>query len=84
MIKTLSLIKRRPDLDRVADLCSSIPEDRIRVAESGIHNRDDLNKLHRAGFNAFLIGEHLVRSLRPDGLHCLSKLPNIHQCLLWP
>ena len=47
-------------------------EDRIRVAESGIHGRRDLEKMHEAGFGAFLIGEHLVRSEDPAaGLRAL-------------
>jgi indole-3-glycerol phosphate synthase len=53
------------DLDRVAELADEIPADRIRVAESGIHGRDDVIKLHNAGFDAFLIGEHLVRAEDP-------------------
>jgi len=54
------------DLDRVAALAAEIPPDRIRVAESGIHSHDDLARLHRAGYGAFLIGEHLVRSRDPE------------------
>ncbi len=54
------------DLDRIIELCAIIPPDRVRVAESGIHNRDDLRRLEQAGFSAFLIGEHLVRSDDPS------------------
>lgn len=53
------------DLDRVADMADVIPSDRIRVAESGIKNRGDLIRLSDAGFDAFLIGEHLVRAEDP-------------------
>jgi indole-3-glycerol phosphate synthase len=54
------------DLDRVADMADSIPADRIRVAESGIGGRDDLLRLQEAGYDAFLIGEHLVRAADPE------------------
>jgi indole-3-glycerol phosphate synthase len=53
------------DLDLLAAIADRIPGDRIRVAESGIHGRDDLLRLHDAGYDAFLIGEHLVRAEDP-------------------
>jgi indole-3-glycerol phosphate synthase len=53
------------DLDRVTAIVRSIPSDRTRVAESGIHGREDLLRLHQAGYDAFLVGEHLVRSEDP-------------------
>jgi indole-3-glycerol phosphate synthase len=52
-------------LERVAELASAIPADRVRVAESGIHSRDDLQQLAAAGYDAFLVGTHLVRSTDP-------------------
>jgi len=60
------------DLARVAAIAGELPRDRLRVAESGIHSRDDLAVLHRAGYDAFLVGEHLVRAERPgDALRAL-------------
>lgn len=62
------------DLERVAHMADGIPSDRIRVAESGIGNRGDLLRLSDAGFDAFLIGEHLVRSEDPgDALRNLLR-----------
>jgi indole-3-glycerol phosphate synthase len=52
-------------LDQVAELAAAIPDDRVRVAESGIHSRDDLQRLAAAGYDAFLVGTHLVRSDEP-------------------
>jgi indole-3-glycerol phosphate synthase len=52
-------------LDRVEALASAIPPDRVRVAESGIGDRADLERLHRAGYDAFLVGEALVRADDP-------------------
>jgi indole-3-glycerol phosphate synthase len=46
------------------ELIEQIPETCIAVAESGLHSHGDLVKLRAAGFDAFLIGEHLM--LSPD------------------
>jgi len=53
-------------LDVVEELGSSLPEDRVRVAESGIKGPDDIRRLQDAGYDAFLIGEHLVRADDPE------------------
>jgi indole-3-glycerol phosphate synthase len=42
------------------------------VAESGIAVQEDLARLRRAGFDAFLIGESLMR--QPDPGAALAKL----------
>jgi indole-3-glycerol phosphate synthase len=52
-------------LDRVEAMATAIPSDRLRVAESGIGCAEDLRRLHRAGYDAFLVGEHLVRADDP-------------------
>jgi indole-3-glycerol phosphate synthase len=54
------------DLERVAAMADAIPADRVRVAESGIRSRGDLLRLHDAGFDAFLVGEFLVRAADPE------------------
>jgi len=47
------------------DLVTKIPADLLRVAESGIGNADDIAKLRSVGYQAFLIGESLMRTERP-------------------
>jgi indole-3-glycerol phosphate synthase len=47
------------------DLIELIPEDRIAVSESGLRSAADLRKLRAAGFDAFLIGESLMREAEP-------------------
>jgi indole-3-glycerol phosphate synthase len=54
------------DLDRVVSVARSIPSDRLRIAESGIRGREDLQRLHGMGFDGFLVGEHLVRAVDPE------------------
>ena len=53
-------------LDRVASMAAELPSDRVRVAESGIDGPGDLQRLVDVGYDAFLIGEHLVRSEDPE------------------
>jgi indole-3-glycerol phosphate synthase len=46
-------------------LADKIPASAVRVSESGIHSSADVRKLAAAGFNAFLVGEHLMKSADP-------------------
>jgi indole-3-glycerol phosphate synthase len=52
-------------LETSLKLIELIPEDRIAVAESGLSTHADLVRLRGAGFDAFLIGEHLMRADDP-------------------
>ncbi len=52
-------------LDTSVELAARIPDDAIKVAESGIFTRADMAKLAAVGFRSFLIGEHLVKSGDP-------------------
>jgi len=47
------------------ELVEAIPEECIAVSESGLHTHEDLARLRRAGFDAFLIGEHLMKNADP-------------------
>ncbi|MGB7548884.1 MAG: indole-3-glycerol phosphate synthase TrpC, partial [Terracidiphilus sp.] len=53
-------------------LADRIPSGVVRVAESGISTAKDLARLRAAGFDAFLIGESLMR--QPDPGAALAKL----------
>lgn len=53
------------DLNTPMHLVEQIPADAVRVAESGIHTAEDLAVLRNAGYNAFLIGESLMRANSP-------------------
>lgn len=48
------------DLARAEALAPSLPPEALHVGESGLHSRADLERLRRAGFDAFLIGESLL------------------------
>jgi indole-3-glycerol phosphate synthase len=52
-------------LETSLTLVEAISEDCIAVSESGLRSHDDLVRLRRAGFDAFLIGEHLMTEPDP-------------------
>ena len=47
-------------LDTSLELVKKLPENVIKVSESGIMSRDDVEALERAGFDAVLIGESFM------------------------
>jgi indole-3-glycerol phosphate synthase len=53
-------------------LVNQIPAAVVRVAESGISTAENLTQLRTAGFDAFLIGESLMR--QPDPGAALAEL----------
>jgi indole-3-glycerol phosphate synthase len=59
-------------LETSLELADRIPSTVVRVAESGIATPEDLARLRVAGFDAFLIGESLMR--QPDPGAALAKL----------
>jgi indole-3-glycerol phosphate synthase len=59
-------------LDTAIRLADKIPANCVRVAESGIHSGADLARLRAAGYDAFLIGESLMKEERPG--EALAKL----------
>ncbi len=48
-----------------AELAQHLPAESIRVAESGMGSLADIQRMADAGFNAFLIGESLMRAADP-------------------
>jgi indole-3-glycerol phosphate synthase len=52
-------------LETSLELVGRIPAGILRVAESGISTAEDLARLRTAGFDAFLIGESLMRQSDP-------------------
>ena len=62
-------------LETSIDLASKLPQGVVRVAESGIHTAADIARLRAAGFNAFLVGESLMRQPDPD--QALTRLLSV-------
>ena len=52
------------DLAHTIRMRQQVPEEYVLVGESGIHSREDVERLETAGVNAILVGERLMAS--PD------------------
>jgi indole-3-glycerol phosphate synthase len=46
-------------------LIERMPANVIKISESGIHSNDDVRRLASVGYDAFLVGEHLMKSEDP-------------------
>jgi indole-3-glycerol phosphate synthase len=66
-LKTLTV-----DINTSFELIGRIPDDCIAVSESGIRSPGELAKLRAAGYDAFLVGTHLM--LSPDPGAALAAL----------
>ena len=60
------------NLETAFRLADKIPDACVRVAESGIQSGADIARLRSAGYEAFLIGESLMKAERPG--EALAKL----------
>jgi indole-3-glycerol phosphate synthase len=52
-------------LDTSLHLAERIPGHLLKVSESGIETRAQISQLQGAGYQAFLVGEHLMRAGSP-------------------
>jgi len=59
-------------LDHAASMLGRLPEDRIAIAESGLHTPEDLARMASCGARCFLIGESLMR--QPDLAAATARL----------
>jgi indole-3-glycerol phosphate synthase len=57
-------------LDTSLRLSERIPAGALRVSESGIRTRSDIDLLRGAGYRAFLIGESLMKAVDPAAALC--------------
>jgi indole-3-glycerol phosphate synthase len=64
-VNTRDLKTFQVDLRTAFDLAEKFPPNVVRVAESGIHSGEDVAQLQAAGYQAFLIGESLMRAESP-------------------
>ena len=55
-LKTLDV-----NLQTALDLAKNIPDHFLKIAESGIKNNDDIQRLEASGYQGFLIGESLMQ-----------------------
>jgi indole-3-glycerol phosphate synthase len=59
-LRTLSV-----DQDVLERVVADIPSHVVKVAESGIRSSDDIARLSRVGYDAFLVGERLIATADP-------------------
>ncbi len=65
------------DLNTALRMVEKFPPNVVRVAESGIHSSEDVARLREAGYDAFLVGESLMRAERPgEALRKLIAVPS--------
>jgi indole-3-glycerol phosphate synthase len=64
-VNTRDLRTFRVDRNTALHLAELLPKGVVKVAESGIRSGDDIARLRAAGYDAFLIGETLMRAERP-------------------
>jgi indole-3-glycerol phosphate synthase/phosphoribosylanthranilate isomerase len=69
------------DLQRAFELVPDIPDHTVAVAESGIHGPAEVRRLREVGYDAFLIGEHLM--LGRDPADTLEDLIRESSTLRW-
>ncbi len=76
-VNTRDLRTFKVDLETAFQLAERFPADVVRVAESGIHSAVDVARLRAANYDAFLVGESLMRADSPgDALRELMRVPS--------
>ncbi len=64
-VNTRDLRTFQVDLRTALDLAAKFPVGVVKVAESGIHSAEDVERLRAAGYDAMLVGESLMRAESP-------------------
>jgi indole-3-glycerol phosphate synthase len=64
-VNTRDLRTFKVDGETAVRLAERLPKNVVRVAESGIRSGEDITRLGAAGYQAFLVGEYLMRAERP-------------------
>lgn len=67
-VNTRDLRTFQVSLETAFRLAEMFPRNVVRVAESGIRSAEDITGLRTAGYQAFLIGESLMRAERPGDI----------------
>jgi len=64
-VNTRDLRTFKVDVETAFRLAERLPKSVLKVAESGIRSGEDITRLRAAGYQAFLVGESLMRAERP-------------------
>lgn len=72
------LVTFEVDQERAVRMAPQIPEEFVRVAESGVRGPDDASVLYQAGFDAVLVGESVVTAgERAAAVKALRSAPRL-------
>ncbi|MDP4266546.1 MAG: indole-3-glycerol phosphate synthase TrpC [Bacteroidota bacterium] len=66
------------DLNRSVELSSKIPDNILKISESGINSAEAIIKLKAAGFRGFLIGGTFMKSSRPE-VECANLIKSVNK-----
>lgn len=77
-INSRNLASLSVSLDHARDLVELLPENAVKVAESGIRSADDYFLMKEAGFDGFLIGEYFMKAPFP-ALACKEFIESIRK-----
>jgi indole-3-glycerol phosphate synthase len=69
------LVTFEVDTERAVRVGAAMPDDILRVAESGIRGPDDAARLAEAGFHAVLVGESVVTAGDPAASVAALRVP---------
>ncbi len=64
-VNTRDLRTFKVDTETAFRLAERLPANVVKVAESGIRSGEDIARLRAAGYQAFLVGESLMRAVEP-------------------
>ena len=77
-VNTRDLRTFKVDAETAFRLAETLPKNVVKVAESGIRSGEDIALLRAAGYDAFLIGESLMRAEMPG--EALRELMRVASC----
>ena len=64
-VNNRNLKKMETDVQTSIDLAGKIPDQYLKISESGIHDPETIIFLRRLGYRGFLIGEHFMKQGQP-------------------
>jgi len=67
------------DIEISLKLAEIIPDEFVKVSESGINEPQNLLRLRAAGFRGFLMGEHFMQDNRPE-VTCAKFIQQVIKC----
>lgn len=73
-INNRDLTTFKTDYTHSIDIYPELPKEKVLISESGINQAHQMKELLECGFNGFLIGEHLMKTIAPgETLKALIK-----------